>query len=531
MNYIVLIIVILIYLSVIAYYGYKGYVLTKNSSDYMLAGRDTHPFVMAMSYGATFISTSAIVGFGGVASLYGMSLMWLVFANIFIGIFIAFVFYGKRTRRMGLNLDAHTFPELLGRRFDSKFIQIFTGTIIFIFMPVYAAAVLIGAARIIESFLGVPYELSVMVFSVLVGAYVIMGGLRSVMYTDAIQGTLMFAGMLVLLIFTYVKLGGVFDAHASLTSLSDKIPEAIQKGGILSWTSTPKLGSPIWWVIYSSLVTGVGLGVLSQPQLVVRFMTVKSNKEINRAVAIGAIFIFITVGTTYLNGPLSNVVFFEKYGKIAFEMADKNLDKVIPVFINEAMPSWFVYLFMLVILSAAMSTLSSQYHVIGTSVSRDILEYGIFKNRKLKENTVVLLTRIGILLSLIITVMLALKLGDGIIARATAIFFGLMASCFLAPYTLLLFWKRITRKGAIAGIVGGLAVSVFCFVFLHGKEAEIFGICKALTGSATLLSGMWPFVDPIVFALPVSLILTYTVSLITTVENYATVENAFKGLK
>ncbi|MBN1501329.1 MAG: sodium:solute symporter family protein [Spirochaetes bacterium] len=530
MNYIILIVIIFLYLSAIAYLGYRGFAATKTSSDYLLAGRNTHPFVMAMSYGATFISTSAIVGFGGVASLYGMSLMWLVFANIFVGIFIAFVFYGKRTRMMGLNLDAHTFPELLGRRFDSKFIQIFAGAMIFIFMPVYAAAVLIGAARIIESFLGVPFELSVLVFSVLVGGYVIMGGLKSVMYTDAIQGTLMFIGMSALLLFTYIKLGGIFDAHSSLTALSSEIPESIQKSGITSWTSSPRAGSSLWWVIYSSLVLGVGVGVLSQPQLVVRFMTVKSNKELNRAVAIGAVFIFITVGTTYLTGPLANVVFFKKYGKIAFEMAERNLDKVIPVYINEIMPSWFIYIFMLVILSAAMSTLSSQYHVIGTSVSRDILEFGFFKKRKLKENTIVLLTRIGIVLSLILTVILSLRLGDGIIARATAIFFGLMASCFLAPYTFLLFWKRVTRKGAVSGILSGFAVTVFSFLFLHGKEAEVFGICLALTGKTVLLEGIWTFIDPVVFALPVSALITAGVSLITKIDNINTVERAFKGI-
>ncbi|MDA3901469.1 MAG: sodium:solute symporter family protein [Spirochaetes bacterium] len=530
MNYTVLSIIILLYLSVMAYLGYRGYSSNKSSSDYMLAGRNTHPFIMAMSYGATFISTSAIVGFGGVASLYGMSLMWLCFANIFIGIFIAFVVYGKRTRRMGLNLDAHTFPELMGRRFDSRFIQVFAGLMIFLFMPLYAAAVLIGAARIIESFLGVPYELSVLVFSVLVGAYVILGGLRSVMYSDAVQGTLIFAGMLTLLIFSYVQLGGVFTAHSSLTAMADAIPDNIRNLGVTSWTSGPVTNSPLWWVIFSSLVLGVGIGVLSQPQLVVRFMTVKSDKELNRAVAIGAVFIFVTVGTTYLIGPLSNVVFFEKYGQIAFEIAGKNLDRVIPVFIGETMPVWFVYLFMMVILSAAMSTLSSQYHAIGTSISRDILEYGLFKKRGLRENTVVLMTRLGILISLIITIILSLELGAGIIARATAIFFGLMASCFLSPYTLLLFWKKITVKGAISGILGGFFVSLFAFLFLHGKEAAIFGLSKALFGTETLLPGIWAVVDPIVFALPVSALLTFAVSLVTRVENHPTVTKAFKGI-
>ena len=101
-----------------------------------------------LSYGATFISTAAIVGFGGVAANYGMGILWLVFLNILIGIFIAFVFFGKRTRKMGHNMGALTFPEFLSKRFDSKFIQYFSGAVIFIGMPLYASVVLVGMVQV-----------------------------------------------------------------------------------------------------------------------------------------------------------------------------------------------------------------------------------------------------------------------------------------------------------------------------------------------------------------------------------------------
>jgi len=100
MNILLLNIIILIYLLATVYLGYRGWRSTKGSEDYMVAGRKSHPYIMAMSYGATFISTSAIVGFGGTAGLFGMGLLWLTFLNIFVGIFIAFVLFGKKTRRM-----------------------------------------------------------------------------------------------------------------------------------------------------------------------------------------------------------------------------------------------------------------------------------------------------------------------------------------------------------------------------------------------------------------------------------------------
>ena len=126
---------VILYLIVIFYLGYKGWRETRTASDYMIAGREINPYVMAMSYGATFISTSAIVGFGGAAALFGFSVIWLTFLNIFVGIFIAFVFFGKRTRKMGRNLDAHTFPEIMGLRFESRFIQGFSGLVILSFCP------------------------------------------------------------------------------------------------------------------------------------------------------------------------------------------------------------------------------------------------------------------------------------------------------------------------------------------------------------------------------------------------------------
>jgi SSS family solute:Na+ symporter len=149
MNQIVLILSVLIYLLLTGYLGYLGFRKTQNTTDYLLAGRSAHPYLMAMSYGTTFISTSAIVGFGGAAGLYGMGMLWLTFLNIFVGIFIAFVVFGHRTRSMGLNLDSHTFPEFLGKRYQSRFIEIFSGIMIFVFLPIYIAAVLMGAAQIL----------------------------------------------------------------------------------------------------------------------------------------------------------------------------------------------------------------------------------------------------------------------------------------------------------------------------------------------------------------------------------------------
>ncbi|OPX80038.1 MAG: sodium/panthothenate symporter [Methanosaeta sp. PtaB.Bin039] len=527
MDLMILNLVILVYLLATLYLGYRGWKATKDSEGYMVAGRKTHPYIMAMSYGATFISTSAIVGFGGTAAKFGMGLLWLTFLNIFVGIFIAFVIYGKATRKMGHNLNAMTFPELLGRRFESRFIQVASGLVIFLGMPLYASVVLIGAARFLETTLAINFDLALLVYSVIIAAYVIWGGLRGVMYTDAMQGTIMFLGMAVLLFETYSRLGGVTLAHQALTNMAPLVPADLAAMGHTGWTSMPVLGSPWWWTLVSTIVLGVGIGVLAMPQLVVRFMTVKSNRELNRGVLVGGIFILMMTGVAFAVGALSNVFFLNTRGMIATAV-ESNVDSIIPVYINATMPEWFIYVFMLTLLAAAMSTSSSQFHTQGTAIGRDIYETLTGQ----KGGRSILLTRIGVSTAVIMAVILGYYLPGNVIARGTAVFFGLCAAAFLPMYTLGLFWRRTTRAGASAGLIGGTLVTVFMYLFVHKAESAPLGIAKMVLGRDVLITQMpWPVVDPMLIALPISLVLTVLVSLITRPPPERHLDLCFRGMK
>lgn len=528
MDLLLLNLIILVYLLATLYLGYRGWKSTKDSEGYMVAGRKTHPYIMAMSYGATFISTSAIVGFGGTAGLFGFGLLWLTLLNIFVGIFLAFIMYGKRTRKMGHNLNAMTFPELLGKRFDSRFIQYFSGFVIFFGMPLYASVVLIGAARFMETTLAIDFNIALLIYSVIIAAYVVWGGLKGVMYTDAMQGTIMFIGMAFLLVMTYAQLGGVTAANQALTDMAHLVPAPLAAQGDTGWTSMPTFGSPWWWTLISTIVMGVGIGVLAMPQLVVRFMTVKSNRELNRGVLIGGIFIIMMTGVAFVVGSLSNVFFYQTQGNISMNIAKGNADSIIPIYINAAMPEWFVYLFMLTLLAAAMSTSSSQFHAQGTAIGRDIYETLTQK----KSEKSVLITRIGILVAIVIAVILGYLLPGNIIARGTAIFFGLCASAFLSMYTLGLFWRRTTTQGAIAGLVVGTLTSVFWMIFVHKSEAVPLGITKFILGRDMLITQMpWPVVDPIVVALPLAFVVTVIVSLMTKPMEDKHLDECFHGVR
>jgi SSS family solute:Na+ symporter len=627
--------IVLLYLFLTAYLGWLGYRGTKTTTDYLVAGRKVHPFVMALSYGATFISTSAIVGFGGVAAMFGMSLLWLTFCNIFIGVFIAFIFLGEPTRRIGHRLDAHTFPELLGRRYQSRFIQVFAGLVIALFMPLYGAAVLIGGTEFLSTAFAIDYNVALLLFAVIVGAYVFYGGLKGVMYTDALQGTIMFVGMVVLVVYTYAKVGGVVGGHQALSDLRDLVPASLTAIGHRGWTTMPEFGFGntrfnLWWIIVSTIVMGVGIGVLAQPQLVVRFMTVKSKRELNRAVGMGGVFILAMVGVAYITGSLSNAYFAhhgalfqgrvikmvsaeknhallqvmkksdtgewqdavketgkdgkavnsivpvsvdatgkwlpvakqtsndgvvtegvvvpvvldqeqpyvpEKIGpneiaqgrSISIVYAKGASDQIMPTFITSAMPKWFGLVFLLTLLAAAMSTLSSQFHTVGTAVGRDVFESLVGRKAGAGTSGTIYIVRAAILLGLLLAVGFGYyakkeQFMVSIIARATAIFFGLCASTFLPAFVGGLFWRRITRGGAITSMLSGFAVSAFWLGFIKTPECQVIGLVKR---SLLADAPNWPVVDPLLVALPISILVAVVVSLMTPPPDEAHLRKCF----
>ncbi|GAG73689.1 unnamed protein product [marine sediment metagenome] len=223
-------------------------------------------------------------------------------------------------------------------------------------------------------------------------------------------------------------------------------------------------------------------------------------------------------GVAFIVGSLSNAYFFNQTGNVAIVEAGGNIDLIIPTFINTAMPQWFVYIFMLTLLAAAMSTISSQFHAIGTSFSRDMIGVGTRiseKEEATKSRKGLLITKIGIVIGIIISVVLGYFLPPSIIARGTALFFGVCAAVFLPMYICGLYWKRTSKAGAISGMVVGLATSVFWMFFIHKSNAAMLRLVVVLTGKESLLGFPWNAIDPILIAFPLAFIVTIIVTLFT----------------
>lgn len=497
--------------------GLYGYRNTKSNQDYLLGRNKSNPLIIALSYGATFLSSSAIIGFGGQAAIHGMSMIWLCFLNMFVGLFVAFVVFGKRTRRLSVKLRASTFADLLGKMYNSKGIRAFTALLIIIMMPIYCAAVLKGGVNSLAVIAGLTeyYDLILLALALVVGVYVIYGGIIAVMYNDALQAAIMFIGMAVILVVTYVTLGGITEAHVGLDNLwSQHIGEFTTKtlDGFRGWTSSPEAGSSEWMMVVSSFLLGVGIGALTQPQLAVRFMSAKDDRTLDKSMIIGCVFIFLIIGTAYTIGPLSNLYFFQQHGMISAEYVTTGIDFIIPTFILEVFKGFtfgdvFVSLFLMSLLCASISTISALMHTIGSAGGYDL--YGLRRGSKglaVTDTQGIKVNRIVTTLIMVLVVVYCYLMPSDIIAKATALFMGVTAAALLPTYAHGLYSKKPRKDAAIASIVVGSITYFIWALFFCASTARFLPICKIITGNAVLFPGTWiSFIDPVLVGLPISI--------------------------
>ena len=510
------------FIGVTLLFGWYGYKNTKNNDEFLLGRNKASPLILALSYGATFLSASAVIGFGGQSAVHGMSLMWLCFLNIFAGLLVAFIIFGKRTRRIGKRLGARTFADFLGKVYGSKGIRVFTAVLILVMMPIYAAAVLKGGVNSLAVITGLTdyYNYILIGLSLIVAVYVVYGGIIAVMYNDALQAFIMFIGMLIILLVTFSYTGGITAGNESLTSLWDtKMSEFATLGvadGFNGWTSTASFGTREWLTVVTTFIMGVGIGALTQPQLAVRYMSAKSDRDLNRSILIGCIFIFVVVGAAYTIGPLTNVFFYDHYGMTSFQyLTDIGLgtDFIIPQYILELFEGVtfgqvFISLFLLSLICASISTISALMHTIGVAGGYDI--FSVYQNKKgIKkgDSQSININRLFIVIFMVLVVVYCYEMPNDIIAKATSVFMGVTAAALLPAYVHCLYSKKPDRKAAIASITVGSVTYLFSALFLNKGTSIFLPICKAITGESVLFpDSLISYVDPLIIALPLSIL-------------------------
>ncbi|MFS0674740.1 sodium/pantothenate symporter [Ornithinibacillus sp. 179-J 7C1 HS] len=432
----VAIIPLFLFLVLIFFIGlYASRFVQKSNSfmqEYFLGERSLGGFVLAMTMTATYGSASSFIGGPGTAYTQGLGWVLLAMSQVVTGYFVLMVL-GKKFAIVTRKYKAITMVDFLKERYKSPVVVILSAISIVVFLFSAMAAQWIGGARLIESLTGISYTTALFIFAVSVLVYVTIGGFRAVALTDAIQGSFMFVGTLILLIATIIAGGGIPNIIAELTAENPNLITPFGAEGTLS----PAYVSSFWIL--------VGVGVIALPQIAVRAMSYKSAKSMHRALIIGT----IVVGFIMLNMHLIGV--FARAIHPGIEIGDQ----VMPLIALETMPAWLAGIVLAAPMAAIMSTVDSLLILVSSTVIKDVYINYIkpdASHQTVKRMSLTVTAVLGV-----IVFIMALNPPDLIIWLNLFAFGGLEAA-FIWPIVLGLYWKNGNKYGAIASIITGVGL-------------------------------------------------------------------------
>ena len=376
---------LVLFLAIIFIIGFwaSTYLKTSDSflQEYFLGGRQLGGFILAMTMTATYGSASSFIGGPGAAYTQGLGWVLLSMAQLATGYFVLMIL-GKKFAIVTRKYKAVTLVDFLKERYESKWVVLLSAASIIIFLFSAMAAQWVGGGRLIESVTGLSYTSALFIFAASVLIYVVIGGFRAVALTDAVQGTVMFIGTLILLIATIIAGGGIPNIISDLTAENPKLITPYGFDGGL----TPLYVSSFWIL--------VGVGVVGLPQITVRAMSYKNSKAMHRAIIIGTVVIgFIMLGM-HLIGVFARSVL------PGIEVPDT----VMPLLAMEILPAWLAGLVLAAPMAAIMSTVDSLLLLVSSAVVKDVyLNYIQPKasNQRVKNLSFGVTTVLGVLVFLI----------------------------------------------------------------------------------------------------------------------------------
>ena len=436
---------------------------TDTSEGYLLAGRDLPPAVAALSAGASDMSGWLLLGLPGALYVAGLSAAWIGI-GLFVGAFANWIVVAPRLRRQSEeNGNALTIPEFLANRFPESAValRVISAIVIVLFFTVYTASGLVGGGKLFETAFAAllptgsglsPYMAGIWITALVVLAYTSIGGFLAVSLTDFVQGVIMVCALVVMPLVVMFGPGG--SAGGSLG--------AVPVAGFLSLTHGLTL------LGFVSAVTW-GLGYFGQPHIIVRFMALRSVKDVAPARAIGMGWMAVClagalgVGLAGRAYAVRNGITVADPETIFVVLSDLLFDPLVTGFLFAAL------------LAAIMSTISSQLLVSSSSLTEDF--YRLFLRKQASEREAVNVSRVFVALVALAAIAIARDPDSqvlGLVAHAWAGFGAAFGPLILLALT----WKRMTGAGAVAGLVTGAAV-VAAWIAL-GWDVALPGMSEGL---------------------------------------------------
>ncbi len=423
----------------IGVYSYRA--ASEGSSGYLLGGRQMGPAVTALSAGASDMSGWMVMGLPGAMYLSGLSNSWIA-VGLIAGAYLNYLIVAPRLRvYTELANDSITLPEFFENRFEDKtrLLRIVSSIVIIIFFTVYTSSGVVGGGKLFESSFGLSYELGLYVTAGVVVIYMLFGGFLAVSLTDFVQGCIMFVALVLVPMVIIFDFGGYTSISDTMTQLSPSHLDIFAGATVLG--------------IISSLAWG--LGYFGQPHIIVRFMAIRSIKDLKVARRIGMSWMIVA-----LIGAMAT-------GFFGYAYAEKNNltigdAETIFIVLSQTLFHPLVGGFMLAaILAAIMSTVSSQLLVTSSSLTEDV--YKVFFNKEASDQHLVSVGRICVVLVALVSIALAQDKDSSILSIVANAWAGFGAA--FGPLIVLgLYWKRMTFLGAFAGIVVG-TVTVLIWIY------------------------------------------------------------------
>ncbi len=311
--------------------------------------------VQAFAYVATYVSAVALVGFAGLGHSLGMQIQFITLGCVWFGCWMVYKYIAWPTRLLQRRLSAETPIEMMSKGFKSKSLGKYYGLLSGILILIYCSAVFKGGALILTSAVPLTETQALCILIGIVAVSVLWGGLRAVLYTEALQGLIMAVGVITLVAGALKQVGGFGAAMASLAALP---PTGVADNGFLAVSSGPAGLN----IIFLMLVTSVG--VWAQPQMIQRHFALKSKDEARKIIPMSMLIIAVLLGGTLFVGGISRLL-------LGPEVSSPDL--VIPAIVRLVLPEAGVQLFALAIVSASLSTASALLHVSCATLGQDVL--------------------------------------------------------------------------------------------------------------------------------------------------------------
>jgi len=462
-----IIIAFVLYLSFMIIIGWRYMSKNTSSGDFFLGGRKVGPWMTALSAEASDMSGWLLMGLPGLAYLGGMKEAFWTALGLIIGTYLNWLIVAKPLRKCTIAFgNSITIPEFFTNRFKDKKHILSTISVIFIvlFFTVYTASGFVACAKLFNSVFGINYHVGLVIGMIVILVYTILGGYLAVCATDFIQGTLMFFALIFAGVVMICVLGGPTEAIAQVSAFGEKAISG-EFGEIMKekFLANQKYNG---MSIVSALVWG--LGYFGMPHILVRFMSIRSNKDVALSRRIATVWVIIAFIGALLVGSLGTVYLPKILSPSAAET-------VFSLTIQKMFPSFIAGIFLCAILAAAMSTADSQLLVASSAISQDIFK-GLIK-KDASEKLVLNISRISVLVISAIAFVLALDENSSVFDFVSYAWAGFGAT--FGPLILLaLFWRGTTAKGAIAGLITG-GITVIVWNKLEGGIFEVYEILPA----------------------------------------------------